>query len=167
MILRNISVYTLALRVRATRQFPAFFVFTLPTFSAKILILAYYQLSSALRFSSVVQNLPKAEYRTHITNNTPNPQSHTKMLLPFHFLPLSPVFFLSIHPSKALHTQPQQLPLADPDSDSSSPFTASFDKMVSSNLERWHTPGLAIGVVDGGEIFSKVGMKERKNELVY
>ena len=37
-----------------------------------------------------------------------------------------------------------------------SPFTASFDKLVSQNLDRWHTPGLAIAVVHGEDIFSKV-----------
>ena len=47
----------------------------------------------------------------------------------------------------------QQVPLADPPS---SPFTASFDKLVSESLDRWHTPGLAIAVLDGEDTFSKV-----------
>ena len=47
----------------------------------------------------------------------------------------------------------QQVPLADP---TSSPFTASFDKLVDRNLDRWHTPGLAIAVLRGEETFSKV-----------
>ena len=46
----------------------------------------------------------------------------------------------------------QQVPLAD----QTSPFTASFDKLVSQNLDRWHTPGLAIAVIRGEDTFSKV-----------
>ena len=38
----------------------------------------------------------------------------------------------------------------------SSPFTPSFDKHVASNLERWHTPGLAVAVIDGEKTHSKV-----------
>lgn len=47
----------------------------------------------------------------------------------------------------------QQVPLIDL---ISSPFTASFDKLVTQNLDRWHTPDLAIAVVHGEDIFSKV-----------
>ena len=47
----------------------------------------------------------------------------------------------------------QQVPLTD---SASSPFTASFDELVTQNLDRWHTPGLAIAVVHGEDIFSKV-----------
>ena len=47
----------------------------------------------------------------------------------------------------------QQVPLTDP---TSSPFTASFDDLATHNLDRWHTPGLAIAVVNGEDIFSKV-----------
>ena len=48
----------------------------------------------------------------------------------------------------------QQKPIANPTS--SSPFTASFDKLVSQNLDRWHTPGLAVAVINGQDTFSKV-----------
>ena len=37
-----------------------------------------------------------------------------------------------------------------------SPFTAHFDKLVAQSLHRWHTPGLAIAVIDGQNTFSKV-----------
>ena len=47
----------------------------------------------------------------------------------------------------------QQVPLTDP---ASSPFTASFDELVTQNLDRWNTPGLAIAVVQGEDVFSKV-----------
>lgn len=47
----------------------------------------------------------------------------------------------------------RQVPLTRP---ASSPFTASFDKLVSENLDHWHTPGLAIAVIDGDDTFSKV-----------
>ena len=47
----------------------------------------------------------------------------------------------------------QQVPLSDP---TSSPFTASFDKLVSQNLEKWHSPGLAITVIQGEDSFNKV-----------
>lgn len=47
----------------------------------------------------------------------------------------------------------QQVPLTHP---LSSPFTPTFDKLVTQNLDRWHTPGLAIAVIRGNETFSKV-----------
>ena len=47
----------------------------------------------------------------------------------------------------------QQKPLTEP---ASSPFTATFDELVTKNLDRWHTPGLAIAVVHGRDTFSKV-----------
>ena len=47
----------------------------------------------------------------------------------------------------------QQVPLTDPPS---SPFTASFDELVSQNMDRWHTPGLAVAIVHGEDTFSKV-----------
>lgn len=47
----------------------------------------------------------------------------------------------------------QQKPLTDP---ASSPFTASFDELVSQNLDHWHTPGLAIAVVHDEDTFSKI-----------
>ena len=53
----------------------------------------------------------------------------------------------------AIALRAQQVPLSDP---TSSPFTASFDKLVSQNLEKWHTPGLAIAVMQGEDTFSKV-----------
>ena len=37
-----------------------------------------------------------------------------------------------------------------------SPFTDSFDNLVSRKLDFWHVPGLSIAVVDGEETFSKV-----------
>ena len=47
----------------------------------------------------------------------------------------------------------QQVPLTDT---TISPFTANFDKLVSQELDHWHTPGLAIAVIDGEDTFSKV-----------
>ena len=47
----------------------------------------------------------------------------------------------------------QQVPLTDP---ASSPFIASFDELVTQNLDRWHTPGRAVAVVHGEDVFSKV-----------
>ena len=38
----------------------------------------------------------------------------------------------------------------------SSPFTTKFNEIATSDLHRWHTPGLAIAVIDGDETFSKV-----------
>lgn len=58
---------------------------------------------------------------------------------------------LAIIPAIALGAQ--QVPLTDA---TSSPFTASFDKLVSQNLDKWHTPGLAIAVINGNDTFSKV-----------
>lgn len=45
----------------------------------------------------------------------------------------------------------------------SSPFTPSFDKLVAKSLDRWHTPGFAVAVVDGDETFSKVCHPIRKS----
>lgn len=53
----------------------------------------------------------------------------------------------------------QQVPLNDP---TSSPFTVNFDKLVTQEMHRWHTPGLAIAVIDGQSTFSKV-----RTELLY
>ncbi|MCJ1461124.1 hypothetical protein MMC28_011506, partial [Mycoblastus sanguinarius] len=50
-------------------------------------------------------------------------------------------------PSKA-----RQIPMNTP---ASSPFTSIFDQLVTENLDRWHTPGLAVAVIDGDETFSK------------
>lgn len=61
------------------------------------------------------------------------------------------IFCIALFAAIALGAQ--QVPLKDP---TSSPFTASFDKLVSQNLDRWHTPGLAIAVIDGNDTFSKV-----------
>ena len=46
-----------------------------------------------------------------------------------------------------------QKPLTDP---APSPFTTTFDELVTKNLDRWHTPGLAIVVVHDEDTFSKV-----------
>ena len=37
-----------------------------------------------------------------------------------------------------------------------SPFSHSFDELVSHNLDYWHVPGISIAVVDGNETYSKV-----------
>lgn len=47
----------------------------------------------------------------------------------------------------------RQVPLGAP---AASPFTVDFDKLAIENLECWHTPGLAIAIVDGNDTFSKV-----------
>lgn len=61
------------------------------------------------------------------------------------------VLCLALFPAIALGAQ--QVPLTDP---AASPFTVSFDKLVSQNLDRWKTPGLAVAVVNGDDTFSKV-----------
>lgn len=38
-----------------------------------------------------------------------------------------------------------------------SPFTDEFGKHVDELLGRWHVPGMAIGVVDGDDIWTEVG----------
>ena len=47
----------------------------------------------------------------------------------------------------------QQIPVKE---QVASPFTAEFDKLVARSLHRWHSPGLAIAVIDGPDTFSKV-----------
>ena len=37
-----------------------------------------------------------------------------------------------------------------------SPFSHSFDELVSHNLDYWHVPGVSFAVVDGNETYSKV-----------
>ena len=54
---------------------------------------------------------------------------------------------------RAIELAAQQIPVKD---QSASPFTAHFDKLVAQSLHRWHTPGLAIAVIDGQDTFSKV-----------
>lgn len=71
------------------------------------------------------------------------PRAMYKMLLYVSSLVSLPVVTLGV----------QQMPLAD---QTSSPFTSSFDKLVSQNLDHWHTPGLAIAVIHGEDTFSKV-----------
>lgn len=61
------------------------------------------------------------------------------------------LFCLALLPAIGLGAR--QVPLTD---STSSPFTASFDKLVSENLDRWHTPGLAMAVIQGDDTFSKV-----------
>ena len=54
---------------------------------------------------------------------------------------------------RALALAAQQVPVKE---QIASPFTAHFDKLVARSLHRWHTPGLAIAVIDGQDTFSKV-----------
>ena len=61
------------------------------------------------------------------------------------------IFLLLSLPVIALATQ--QIPVNEK---TASPFTAHFDKLVAQSLHRWHTPGLAIAVIDGQETFCKV-----------
>ena len=61
------------------------------------------------------------------------------------------ILFLISFPAIALGAQ--QIPV---NGQISSPFTAHFDKLVAQSLHRWHTPGLAIAVIDGQDTFSKV-----------
>ena len=63
------------------------------------------------------------------------------------------LFLSSLGSLLAIVLGAQQEPLVDP---TSSPFTASFDDLVTQNLDRWHTPGLAIAVIHGEHTFSKV-----------
>ena len=70
------------------------------------------------------------------------PEIFTKMLL----------YLSSLVCLPAIARGAQQVPLTD----QTSPFTSSFDKLVSQNLDRWHTPGLAIAVIRGEDTFSKV-----------
>ena len=83
-------------------------------------------------------------------------------------------YLLCLAPFPALVLGAQQVPLTDT---ASSPFTESLDKLVSQNLDRWHTPGLAVAVIDGKNTFSKVwtslsetngrSMEFSQTELVY
>ena len=61
------------------------------------------------------------------------------------------IYCIAAFPAFALGAQ--QVPLTD---QTASPFTESFDKLVKQNLEKWHTPGLAIAVIQGEDTFSKV-----------
>ncbi len=61
------------------------------------------------------------------------------------------IYCIATFPAFALGAQ--QIPLTD---HTASPFTESFDKLVNQNLEKWHTPGLAIAVIQGEDTFSKV-----------
>lgn len=61
--------------------------------------------------------------------------------------------FFYLAPFLAIALGAQQVPLAGPPT---SPFTADFDKLIAENLDRWHTPGLAIAVIEGEDTFSKV-----------
>ena len=62
----------------------------------------------------------------------------------------SAIFLVSL---RAIALAAQQIPVTE---QSASPFTAHFDKLVARSLHRWHTPGLAIAVIDGQDTFSKV-----------
>lgn len=61
------------------------------------------------------------------------------------------ILFLNFSPAIALGAQ--QIPV---NGQIASPFTAHFDELVAQSLHRWHTPGLAIAVIDGQDTFSKV-----------
>lgn len=37
-----------------------------------------------------------------------------------------------------------------------SPFTDDFGDFVQKQLERWHTPGVSIAVIDGDDVYSQV-----------
>ena len=54
--------------------------------------------------------------------------------------------------SLALSTA-QQIPLGG---EEQSPLTPKFDQLVSQTLAKWRVPGLAVAVVNGDEIYSKV-----------
>ena len=62
-------------------------------------------------------------------------------------------FILFLISSPAIVLGAQQIPIKE---QIASPFTAHFDKLVAQSLHRWHTPGLAIAVIDGQDTFSKV-----------
>ena len=61
------------------------------------------------------------------------------------------ILFLNFSPAIVLGAQ--QIPV---NGQIVSPFTAHFGKLVAQSLHRWHTPGLAIAVIDGQDTFSKV-----------
>jgi hypothetical protein len=42
-----------------------------------------------------------------------------------------------------------------------SPFTKEYEKHVEKLLEEWHVPGVAIGIVDGDNIWTEVGRYHR------
>lgn len=51
-----------------------------------------------------------------------------------------------------------QRPISDDDkSVRGSPFTKEYEKHVGELLERWHVPGVAVGIVDGDDIWTEVG----------
>jgi len=41
--------------------------------------------------------------------------------------------------------------------DISDPFTPEFSEFVTKKIDEWKVAGIAIGVIDGDDIFSKVG----------
>lgn len=63
------------------------------------------------------------------------------------------LYLFSLVSLLALSMGAQQVPLTNP---TLSPFTPAFDKLVTQNLDRWHTPGLAIAIIRGNETSSKV-----------
>lgn len=56
-----------------------------------------------------------------------------------------------------------QKPLGGGNKKGKSPFTDDFRKHVDELLEKWHVPGMAIGVVDGNNIWTEV----RPTEPIY
>lgn len=66
------------------------------------------------------------------------------------------------HDGAAAHQKPIAAPLTSGgvgrqgEKDKESPLTKEFDKRVEELLEQWHVPGLAIGIVDGDETWTKV-----------
>lgn len=51
-----------------------------------------------------------------------------------------------------------QRPISDDKAKSvrGSPFTKEYEKHVGELLEKWHVPGVAIGIVDGDDIWTEV-----------
>lgn len=99
-----------------------------------------YQTIEHLNQASALQRfiqLMVGAHRDGLTRDVP------KMLFSLFFLAAFPAFVLGA----------QQVPLTNP---ISSPFTTSFDKLVRLNMDRWHTPGLAVAVIHGEDTFSKV-----------
>lgn len=55
-------------------------------------------------------------------------------------------------PETAAQAQAQQVPLKK----NGNPFTDEFKTLAEENLRRWNVPGVAVGVVDGGDVWGEV-----------
>lgn len=42
--------------------------------------------------------------------------------------------------------------------ESHGPFDTAFERLVNKTLEYWHVPGMSIGVVDGNNTWTRVGV---------